>query len=99
MGAPLSPFYFFVFCPFTAAQQHLEGGSQARGLIGAVAAGLRQSHSNDKSELRLLPTLQLMAMPDSEPIERGPGIEPAASWFLVGFLSAAPWQEFLLPPF
>ena len=26
------------------------GGSQARGLIGAVAAGLRQSHSNSGSE-------------------------------------------------
>ena len=26
------------------------GGSQARGLIGAVATGLRQSHSNTRSE-------------------------------------------------
>jgi len=29
------------------------GGSQARGPIGAVAAGLRHSHSNTRSELRL----------------------------------------------
>jgi len=29
------------------------GSSQARGLIGAVAAGLRQSHSNTRSELCL----------------------------------------------
>ena len=29
------------------------GGSQARGLIGAVAASLRQRHSNTKSEPRL----------------------------------------------
>ena len=38
------------------------GGSQARGLIGAVASG--QSHSNTRSELRLRPTPQLTAMPD-----------------------------------
>ena len=40
------------------------GGSQARDLIGAVAAGLRQSHSNMGSELRLQPTPQLMATLD-----------------------------------
>ena len=40
------------------------GGSQARGLIGAVAAGLHQSHSNARSELHLQPTPQLMATPD-----------------------------------
>ena len=40
------------------------GGSQARGRIGAVAAGLCQSHSNAGSELRLQPTPQLTAMPD-----------------------------------
>ena len=40
------------------------GGPQARGLIGAVATGLCQSHSNAGSELRLQPTLQLMATLD-----------------------------------
>ena len=40
------------------------GGSQARGLIGAVAASLRQSHSNVGSEPRLQPTPQLTATPD-----------------------------------
>ena len=40
------------------------GGSQARGRIGAVAASLRQSHSNAGSEPRLQPTPQLTAMPD-----------------------------------
>ena len=29
------------------------GGSQARGRIGAVAVGLRRSHSNARAELRL----------------------------------------------
>ena len=47
------------------------GGSQARGLTGAVATGLRQSHSNAGSELRLRPTPQLMAMPEPSPTERG----------------------------
>ena len=40
------------------------GGSQARGQIGATAAGLSQSHSNARSEPHLRPTPQLMAMPD-----------------------------------
>ena len=40
------------------------GGSQARGRIGAVATGLRQSHSNAGSEPSLRPTPQLMATPD-----------------------------------
>ena len=40
------------------------GGSQARGRIGAVATGLRQSHSNVGSEPRLQPTPQLTATLD-----------------------------------
>ena len=34
------------------------GGSQARGRIGAIAAGLHQSHSNAGSKLRLLNPLR-----------------------------------------
>ena len=40
------------------------GGSQARGQIGAAAAGLHHSHSNAKSELHLQPTPQLVEMLD-----------------------------------
>ena len=40
------------------------GGSQARGRIGAVAAGLHHSHSNARSSPRLGPTPQLTAMLD-----------------------------------
>ena len=40
-------FYFFSATPATY------GGSQARGLIGAIAADLCQSHSNTRSKLRL----------------------------------------------
>ena len=35
---------------FSRAAPTAYGGSQARGLIGAVAASLRQSHSNAESE-------------------------------------------------
>ena len=40
------------------------GGSQAKGLIRATAAGLQHSHSKDKSKPHLRPTPQLMATPD-----------------------------------
>ena len=40
------------------------GGSQARGRIKAAASSLHHSHSNARSEPRLQPTLQLMAMLD-----------------------------------
>ena len=56
--------FFFVFLLFLWAAPTAYGGSQARGQIGAVAIGLRQSHSNGGSEPRLQPTPQLMATPD-----------------------------------
>ena len=40
------------------------GSSQARGLVGAVAAGLGHSHHHVGSEPCLRPTPQLAAMPD-----------------------------------
>ena len=45
-------FPFFFFCLFRAAPI-VYGDSQARGHIGAVAAGLGHSHSNASSELDL----------------------------------------------
>ena len=59
-------FFLFFFCLFAFSRATLAacGGSQARGLIGATAAGLCQSHSNVGFELCLRPTPQLMAMPD-----------------------------------
>ena len=56
--------FFLSFCYFFGAAPTAYGGSQARGRIGAVAAGLRQSHSNVGSEPRLQPTPQLTATPD-----------------------------------
>ena len=57
-------FFFLVFLLFLWAAPAAYGGSQARGLIGAVATGLRQSHSNVRSEPRLQPTPQLTATLD-----------------------------------
>ena len=52
------------------------GASQARGLIGAVATGLCQSHSNVGSEMHLRPTPQLTATLDPQPTEQGQGSNP-----------------------
>ena len=53
----------FLFLLFRAAPVAY-GSSQARGRIGATAAGLHHSHSNAGSEPRLLPTPQFMTMLD-----------------------------------
>ena len=55
---------FFCLLALSRAVPAAYGGSQARGLTGAVAAGLRKSHSNVESEPHLRPTPQLTAMPD-----------------------------------
>jgi len=59
-------FYLFIFClsAVSLAAPSACGGSQARGRIRAMAAGLRQSHSNVGSEPCLQPTPQLTAMLD-----------------------------------
>ena len=54
----------FCFLSFSGATPVAYGGSQARGLIGAAATSLRQSHSNAGSEPHLRPTPQLTATPD-----------------------------------
>ena len=62
MGTPyVMNFSFFGLFRATLAAY---GGSQARGPIGAVAAGLYHSHSNVGSELHLRPIPQLTAMLD-----------------------------------
>ena len=53
-------FFFLLFRATLMAY----GGSQARGLIRAVAAGLPHSHSNHRSEPGLWPTPQVTATPD-----------------------------------
>ena len=56
-------FFFFVFYLFRVAPAAC-GGSQARGLIGAVTTSLCQSHSNARPKPCLQPTPQLTAMLD-----------------------------------
>ena len=68
-------FFIFVFCLFRAIPK-AHGGSQARGQIGAVAAGLHHSHSNARSEPHLQPTPQLTATPEPLPTEQGQGLNP-----------------------
>ena len=62
----LVQFFVFFFClfVFSRATPEAYGVSQARCLIGAVATGLHQSHSNTGSEPCLRPTPQLTATPD-----------------------------------
>ena len=58
--------FFFFFCLFaiSRAAPVAHGGSQARGLMGAVTAGLHQSHSKAGSEPCLRPVPRLTATPD-----------------------------------
>ena len=83
-------FFFFFFGLFTAAPV-AHGGSQARGWIRATATGLHHSYSNAGFELRFWPTPQLTDGSLTHWVR--PGIEPATSWFLVGFASASPQRE------
>ena len=103
------PFFFLSFCLFRAAPVAY-GGSQARGPIRAVATSpatatatpdlslsstYTTAHSNPGS-------LTHRSRPGIEPATSWflvgfsrPGIEPATSWFLVGFVLTAPQWDFL----
>ena len=72
-------FFFFLFFglfAFSRAALVAYGNSQARGLIGAIATGLRQRHSNAGAEPLLQPIPQLTATPDPRPTEQGQGSNP-----------------------
>ena len=82
-------FFFLLFRAASAA----DGSSQARSQIRATAASLCHSHSN--SRIWALSATYTIGHGNA----RSPthwarlGIEPASSWILVGFVSAAPWRE------
>ena len=81
-------FYLFIFV-FLGLPPTAYGGFQARGQMGAIAAGLCHSHNSHMgSEPRLQSTPQLVAMLDLRPL-----IKPASSWMLVRFVSAEPRWE------
>ena len=63
------PMYFYFSFGLFKAVPEAYGNSQARGQFGTGAAGLQHSPSNAGSEPHLLPTSQLMAMPDPQPTE------------------------------
>ena len=65
------------------------GGSQTRGRIGALAAGLHHSYSNTGPEPPLWLIPQLSASSDLQPTER-PGIKLGSSWILLRFITAEP---------
>ena len=81
----------FVFClfAFSRAASAAYGSSQARGRIGAVATRLRQSHSNAGSKPRLQSATYTAAQGNAGSLTHSarPRIEPATSWFLVGFVN------------
>ena len=84
--------FFFLSCLFRA-EPVAYGSSQARGRIGAAAAGLHHNHSNSRPEPHLQPTPQLTAMPDPLTHWVRPGIRPASSGMLVRFVSTEPQWE------
>ena len=75
----LLAYLFFVFF-FLRATPSAYGGSQARDVIRAVAAGLCHSHRNEGSLTHWV----------------RPGIKPVSSWMLVRFVSGEPQWEALL---
>ena len=85
--------YCIYFCLFRALPTAY-GGSQARGLIGAIATGLHHSHRTpDLSRVCTYTTAHSSAR--SLIHWARPGIEPAISWLLVVFVSLAPRWEHL----
>ena len=69
-------FLFFFFLVFSRAAPTAYGGSQARGLIRALAAGLHHSHSNAWSEL-CVTYITAHGNARSLTHRARPGIEPA----------------------
>ena len=86
---------FFFFLLFRATPEAY-GGSQASSRIRALAAGLHHSHSNRGSKPHLRTTPHTVHC-NLRSLTQGarPGIEPAFSWILTGFVSAVPQQGLL----
>ena len=80
---------FFLFRAVLAAH----GGSQARGRMGAVATSLH--HSSRQLGIQAASSTYISAHGIDESLTHWarPGIEPASSWILVGFVTAQPPRE------
>ena len=88
-------FLFWVVCLFRAAPEAY-GGSQARGWIRTTAAGLCQSPSSEGCEPSSATYTTAHGNAGSLSHCARPGIEPATSWFLVGFINH--WATEGIPP-
>ena len=91
-------FFFLFFLFLFRATSVSYGGSQARSLIGATAAGGHHSHSNSRSEPHLRPNTTAHGNAGSSTHWARPGMEPATSWLLVGLVATAPRWELLIEP-
>ena len=69
---------FFFFFGLFGATPMAYGNSQARGQIGAVAAGLHHSHSNAGSVSHLQPIPQLRTTLGHELTEQCQGLNPSS---------------------
>ena len=86
---------FVCLFAFSRASPAAYGGSQARSLIRAVAAGPRHSHSNAGFEVCLQATPQLKATPDPQPTEQGQVLNPQHHGSWSDSLTTAPQRELL----
>ena len=73
--------FIYLICLYRAVPTAY-GGSLARVLMAATAAGLHHSHSGLRSEPHLQLTPELMAMTNPQPSEQGQGLnsQPHGSW-------------------
>ena len=62
--------FFFFFSLLFRASRTAHGSSQARDVIGAIAASLHHSHSNTGYEPCLWPMLRYMATSDPQPLSQ-----------------------------
>ena len=83
--------YLFIYFWLSRAAPMAYGSSQARGQIGATAANLHHSHSNAGSVNYTIAHGNAGSL--SHQVR--PGIKPATSWLLVGFVSAVQQRELL----
>ena len=87
----LFSFLFFLLC---RATPEAYGGFQARGLIGATTAASLH-HSSEQQRIQAASSTHTIAHSNAGSLTHWaePGIEPATSWFLVGFVSTEPRRE------
>ena len=86
-------YFFFFFGLFTAAPV-AHGSSQARGQIRATAAGLH--HSRIQAESATYTIAHNNAGSLTHWVR--PGMEPASSWILVGFVTTErQWEPLIYP--